>query len=78
MKKILFLVGVSSCLLTGQALATSGNATLSSSGNLVASSCDFELQDTTGSPLSSVSLPDISESNVFKLTNNGLATDEIR
>lgn len=76
MKKILFLVGVSSCLLTGQALATSGNATLSSSGNLVASSCDFELQDTVGSPISSVSLPDISESTVFNLSNNGLAADD--
>lgn len=70
MKKLLFICGVTSCLVAGQSFATEDTSTLTANGNLIASSCDFDIQDPTGTSITSLALPDISESDVYKLTFN--------
>lgn len=75
MKKLLFICGVTSCLVAGQSFATEDTSTLTANGNLIASSCDFDIQDTTGSSITNLALPDISESDVYKLTFNQTNTD---
>lgn len=71
----LLTISISTLLFSGASFATEETSALTTTGNLVESSCDFEFQDGTGSPVTTMALPDISESDVFKLTEGDIATD---
>ncbi|MEZ9822935.1 fimbrial protein [Shewanella sp. 10N.286.45.A1] len=59
------LIGLSTVLLSSSAMATSSDVALDATGEILESSCDVEIQDTTGTAITSLAVGGISEAQVF-------------
>lgn len=59
------LIGLSAVFVSSSAMATISDIALDATGSIVASSCDVEFQDTTGTATTTIAVSPISESQVF-------------